>query len=122
MKVFFFSTHSYDRDSFEAVRKPDHFAFTYHPASLSSQNASITEGHEAICIFVNDTCDFEVLHILHQHGVKAILLRCAGFNNVDTKVAKELGIFVARVPSTTPQIMTLTQVTPPRLSQSIQSP
>jgi D-lactate dehydrogenase len=100
MKVFFFSTHSYDHQSFDSVSKPEHYAFAYHSASLSSQNASIAEGHDAICIFVNDTCDAEVLHILHSHGVKAILLRCAGFNNVDIKTAKELGFFVARVPGT----------------------
>lgn len=100
MKVFFFSAHPYDRESFNTVVKPDNFTFTYHAAILSSQNASIAEGHEAVCIFVSDTCNAEVLHILHNHGVKAILLRCAGFNNVDIKVAKELGFFVARVPGT----------------------
>ena len=98
MKVFFFSVHSYDRDSFDAVKKPENFQFTYHPSSLSEQNASITEGHDAICIFVNDLCNAEVLRILKRHGVKAVLLRCAGFNNVDINAAKELGIFVARVP------------------------
>jgi hypothetical protein len=101
MKVFFFSTHGYDRDTFNAVSKPDNFHFTYEPSSLSPLNAPIAEGHEAICIFVNDECNAEVLRILHHHGVKAVLLRCAGYNNVDTQVAKELGMFVARVPGTT---------------------
>jgi len=100
MKVFFFSTQSYDRNTFNSTPKPENFTFTYEPSSLSAQNASIAEGHEAICIFVNDVCNAEVLRILHHHGVKAVLLRCAGFNNVDTKVAKELGMFVARVPGT----------------------
>jgi D-lactate dehydrogenase len=98
MKVFFFSSRSYDRESFNAVTKPQNFSFTYHSSELSAQNASIAGGHDAICIFVNDQCDAEVLRILHQHGVKAILLRCAGFNNINIKVAKELGFFVARVP------------------------
>jgi D-lactate dehydrogenase len=98
MKVFFFSSHSYDRDSFNAVHNPDKIAFTYHSASLSSQNASIAEGHQAICIFVNDICNAEVIQILHRHGVRAILLRCAGFNNVDLKAVKEFGMFLARVP------------------------
>jgi D-lactate dehydrogenase len=102
MKVFFFSTRSYDRDSFNAVLKPHDFSFTYDPSSLSSQNASIAQGHDAICIFVNDKCDEEVIRILHSHGIKGILLRCAGFNNVDVTVAKQLGMFVARVPGTVP--------------------
>lgn len=98
MKVLFFSAHSYDKESFNSVQKPDNYEFSYHSADLSSQNASIAEGYDAICIFVNDHCDAKILEILHQHGVKAVLLRCAGFNNVDCEKAKELGIFVARVP------------------------
>lgn len=98
MKVFFFSAHSYDRESFNTVPKPDDFTLVYHSASLSSQNASIAKGYDAICIFVNDICNSEVIHILHEHGVRAILLRCAGFNNIDLNAAKELGLFVARVP------------------------
>jgi D-lactate dehydrogenase len=103
MKVFFFSARSYDRDTFDAVTKPENFSFTYEPSGLSAQNASIAEGHAAVCIFVNDVCNAEVLRILHHYGVKAVLLRCAGFNNVDIKAAKELGMFVARVPGTYPQ-------------------
>jgi len=98
MKVFFFSTHSYDRNSFDSVKKPSNVAFTYDPSTLSPINASIAEGHEAVCIFVNDDCSGEVIRILYEYGVKAILLRCAGSNNVDLKTAKDLGMFVARVP------------------------
>ena len=105
MKVLFFSAHSYDRDSFNAVAKPDNVVFTYHSGRLSSQDALIAEGHDAICIFVNDVCDAQVLQILHGHGVKAVFLRCAGFDNVDVKTAKELGIFVARVPAMTIQLL-----------------
>merc|ERR1712156_584258 len=35
-------------------------------------------------------------------GVKLILLRCAGYNNVDIKKAEELGMKVARVPAYSP--------------------
>jgi len=102
MKVFFFSTRSYDRNSFNAVKKPSHVSFTYEPSTLSPQNASIAEGHDAVCIFVNDECNAEVIRILYEYGVKAILLRCAGSNNVDLNAARDLGIFVARVPGIHP--------------------
>ena len=35
--------------------------------------------------------------------MKYIALRCAGFNNVDTKAAKRLGIKVVRVPAYSPE-------------------
>src|SRR4029077_17644687 len=39
---------------------------------------------------------------LKRVGVGMVALRCAGFNNVDLKAAKELGIAVSRVPSYSP--------------------
>jgi D-lactate dehydrogenase len=51
---------------------------------------------------VNDVLNQEVLHALHRHGLRYIALRCAGFNNLDTKAAKQLGIKVARVPAYSP--------------------
>ncbi|QRW05454.1 histidine phosphatase family containing protein [Ceratobasidium sp. AG-Ba] len=42
-------------------------------------------------LFVNDDACAETLQVLHSQGVKYIAMRCAGYNNVDLKVAKELG-------------------------------
>jgi D-lactate dehydrogenase len=102
MKVLFFSTHSYDTKFFKAIEKPSDFDFTFERSGLSPLSAAIAEGYDAICIFVNDHCNAQVIEILHAHGVKAIFLRCAGFDNVDCVRAKELGIFVARVPGISP--------------------
>lgn len=61
-----------------------------------------------------------VLEELARGGVRAIFLRCAGFNNVDVDVARRLGLFVARVPAYSPEavaehalalVMTLTRHT-----------
>ena len=41
--------------------------------------------------------------VLAECGVKLILMRCAGYNNVDVEKAKELGIMVMRVPSYSPE-------------------
>ena len=52
-------------------------------------------------MFVNDTVNANVVEKLYQMGVKAILLRCAGFNNVDIKACQgKLRVF--RVPAYSP--------------------
>ena len=56
-----------------------------------------------VCAFVNDQLDAPVLEALHGYGVRAILLRCAGFNNIDLEAARRLGLFVARVPAYSPE-------------------
>ena len=40
---------------------------------------------------------------LHEAGVKLVLMRCAGFNNVDLEKAAEYGIKVMRVPGYSPE-------------------
>ena len=56
-------------------------------------------GAQAVCVFVNDVLNREVVEGLAGSGVGLIALRCAGFNNVDLTAAKELGLIVTRVPS-----------------------
>ncbi|MGB4399958.1 MAG: NAD(P)-dependent oxidoreductase [Daejeonella sp.] len=41
--------------------------------------------------------------MFNQHLVKLILLRCAGFNNIDIKHAAEFGIKVLKVPAYSPE-------------------
>ena len=103
MKLAVFSAKSYDRHYLAAASKgPDH-EVVFHAVSLSSDTASLAEGADAVCAFVNDTLSAPVLEILHNHGVKAILLRCAGYNNLDLTKAEELGLFVANVPAYSPE-------------------
>jgi D-lactate dehydrogenase len=39
---------------------------------------------------------------LANHGIRLIALRCAGYNNVDIRIARDLGIKVVRVPTYSP--------------------
>lgn len=100
MKIAFFSAQSYDIESFEKNNKVNELYF--FKAQLNAKTASLASNHDAICAFVNDKINKEVLKILSEQGVKCVLLRCAGFNNVDIKTAKELGIDVYRVPAYSP--------------------
>ncbi|MFN7171219.1 MAG: 2-hydroxyacid dehydrogenase [Fimbriimonadaceae bacterium] len=102
MKVAVFSTKPYDRHFLEKANQEAGHQFSYFEPRLSSETVSLGFGYEAICCFVNDTLHQEVLHSLHHHGLRYIALRCAGFNNLDTKAAKQLGIKVARVPAYSP--------------------
>ncbi|QJQ95704.1 MULTISPECIES: 2-hydroxyacid dehydrogenase [Halomonadaceae] len=107
MQVTFFSTQPYDQRSFDSVAKrlamQDQAELVYQRATLSRQTVALADGSDAVCVFVNDQLDAEVLERLADFGVKAVLLRCAGFNNVDLKAAERLGLFVARVPAYSPE-------------------
>ncbi|KAH7034774.1 putative D-lactate dehydrogenase [Microdochium trichocladiopsis] len=76
----------------------------HHEFALSVDTVSaLHKDTLAVCVFVNDTVDAAVLGALSEHGVKAVLLRCAGFNNVDLKTAEQLGLHVANVPAYSPE-------------------
>ncbi|KAF8477317.1 D-lactate dehydrogenase [Kalaharituber pfeilii] len=103
MKVAVYSAKGYDIESFDETNHDGYVQLNYLKVGLDVKTAALSAGYEAICIFVNDIADAEVLQELANNGVKYIAMRCAGFNNVDLKKAKELGIKVARVPAYSPQ-------------------
>ena len=100
MKIAFFGTKDYDRTYFEKQSKHEiHF---FKPR-LSEETAILAKGFEGVCVFVNDDLSKGTLQLLKDNDVKYILLRCAGYNNVDMEKANELGFVVARVPSYSPE-------------------
>lgn len=106
MKLAVFSAKSYDRTYLDQVcttRFPELCTIEYHAFSLSEETVPLAQGCDAICVFVNDTLDQLVLQALHTYGVRAILLRCAGFNHVHLPTAEALGLFVANVPAYSPE-------------------
>lgn len=104
MKILFYDTEQYDRDSFgEILPKYPNVTIDYLKTDISKRTASLAKGYDAVCLFVASPAGKEVLDILKDCGVKLILLRCAGFNNVDLNAAKENGITVMRVPGYSPE-------------------
>ncbi len=107
MKIAVFSTQPYDRRFFDEAlqRQPEAAAIelVYHTARLEAETAVLAHGCDAVCVFVNDSLDAPVLEALHRLGVRAILLRCAGYNNLDVAAAARLGLFAARVPAYSPE-------------------
>ena len=101
MKLAFFDTKPYDRPGFDRYAVPAGIEIKYFESNLNIDTVSLAAGFDAVCVFVNDNVTAEVVEKLYQLGVKTIVLRCAGFNNVDLKACKgKLQVF--RVPAYSP--------------------
>lgn len=100
MKIAFFSTQPYDRQYFDKYNQGHELI--YFDVSLQAETAELASGAEAVCVFVNDQVNEAVVGKLKALGIKLLLLRCAGFNNVDIAAAKAAGLTVARVPEYSP--------------------
>ena len=107
LKIAFFGTKDYDRLYFSKLTQ-DRGEGTYNcdikyfNVRLTPETVHMADGFDAVCIFVNDECPRTVVETLKEGGVGLILLRCAGYNNVDLEACRECGITVARVPAYSP--------------------
>ena len=104
MRILFYDTKKYDRDSFEKVtEKYPEIEIEYTDTDINSKTANLAKGFEAICAFVSSDVGKETIDCLSKNGVELVLLRCAGFNNVDLEQAKKKNITVMRVPGYSPE-------------------
>jgi D-lactate dehydrogenase len=102
VQIAVFSTKSYDRQFLNEANVDKQYDIVYFEPRLTLETASLAEGFEVVCVFVNDQLDRLTLKSLARGGTRLIALRCAGFNNVDLVAAAELGIRVVRVPAYSP--------------------
>ncbi len=102
MKIAFYGTKPYDKIWFEPMSKDYGFDIHFIEAACNQETVFMAKGHDAICIFVNDYVDASMIDALYEMNVKAILLRSAGYNNVDVKAAEDK-IIILRVPSYSPE-------------------
>ena len=104
MHIAFFSAQPYEKPFFEEALASSNSShtLTYFKTTLDEQTAILAADFDAICCFVQDKINSNVLKQLAQGRVKLIALRCAGFNNVDLQAAKDLNLTVVRVPQYSP--------------------
>ena len=104
MKILFYDTKSYDKESFQDTLK-DYQGITieYTKSDLDPRTAALAEGFDAVCAFVSSAIGTQTMEILHEKGITLLLMRCAGFNNVDLETAGKYGIRVMRVPGYSPE-------------------
>jgi D-lactate dehydrogenase len=103
MKTAVFSAKGFDRESLEAPARAAGHELTFFEPRLAVETAKLAEGFPAVCAFVNDELNAEVLARLASGGTRLIAMRCAGYNNVDIEAAGRLRIRVTRVPAYSPR-------------------
>lgn len=104
MKILFYGTKDYDQQFFDklAPQYPG-VSIKFIEANIYEETASLAKGYDGICAFVNGDLGAPVVEELNRQGVRLILMRCAGYNNVDLDTAAKYGIKVLRVPGYSPE-------------------
>ena len=101
MKIAFFDAKSYDMPGFNRYVEGTDLEIKYFETHLNEDTVSLAAGFDGVCVFVNDIVNKKVVDKLYDMGVRVIALRCAGFNNVDTKACFGK-LHVYRVPAYSP--------------------
>lgn len=101
LKIAFYDTKEYDIPSFEEYGKQRNIEFKFFENKLDEDTVALAKGFDGVCVFVNDKVNKKVIDTLYEYGIRIIVLRCAGFNNVDVKAAFGK-IHVYRVPAYSP--------------------
>ena len=102
IKTAVFDTRPYDREWFtRELRDEDGVSLRFYENKLSAETAVLANGCKAVCAFVNDDIDEKAIDALCAEGVELLAMRCAGYNNVDLKAAKDR-LTVVRVPQYSP--------------------
>jgi len=102
LKVAVFSTQSYDRLFLEQANRSFEHELVFFEPRLTPETVELANSFDAVCVFVNDSVNADVVEALAAKRIRLIALRCAGFNNVDLQAAARYGVTVVRVPAYSP--------------------
>jgi len=103
MRVAVFSTQSYEETVLREFNKTFQHELVFYKEALTEATASlIPVGFTAVSAFVGDEVNATVIKAISQHGIKLIVLRCAGYDSVDLKAAAAHDITVMRTPAYSP--------------------
>jgi D-lactate dehydrogenase len=102
MKTAVFSARRYDRTMLGRANGSAGHELRFFDERLTADNARLAEGCEAVCVFVNDAVDAEVLAILARNGTRLVATRSTGYNHIVTVAAKQHEIAVVRVTDYSP--------------------
>lgn len=103
MKVIVFSTKYYDQEQLDRANTNQSHQITYTTQGLDISTVKLAKGYEAVCVLVSDRVNRDIIQHLSEIGVKLLVLRSTGFDNIDLLAAENAGIKVMRVPSYSPE-------------------
>lgn len=98
-KIVFYDAKSYDIESFNRVNK--NYEIIYLESKLNEKTVVLAKGADAVCAFVNDKITKKVIDDLNKLNVGLLLMRCAGYNNIDIDAAFGK-VHIVRVPAYSP--------------------
>lgn len=102
MKTAVFSTRRYDKSLLTQANSEAGHELVFLQDRLTRDTAALAAGCAAVCVFVNDNVDAEVLALLAAQGTRLVATRSTGYNHVDAAAAARLGIEVVRVTDYSP--------------------
>ena len=98
MKVTVYNCRPFDeRDMFERFGKELNIELVLCPDAPNAENAALAKGSECIDI-ITSKMPAELLKVFADYGVKYVTTRTIGYDHIDVKAAKELGMTVANAP------------------------
>ncbi len=99
-----YDSKSYDQESFlKCLKAFPEVELDFIETDLSIKTINLAKGYDAICIFVNCELNKKIIEKLASYNIHLVLLRCAGYNNVDVAYAKQNNITLLRVPAYSPE-------------------
>ncbi|MDM0111463.1 2-hydroxyacid dehydrogenase [Variovorax sp. J22R133] len=102
MKTAVFSTRNYDKTLLAKANASAGHELVFLQDRLTADTASLAAGCKAVCVFVNDSVDAQVLAALAAQGTGLVATRSTGFNHIDAVAAARLGVAVVRVTDYSP--------------------
>ena len=88
MKTAVYSARRYDKTMLTLANQDAGHELRFLEDRLSLETATLARGYEAVCVFVNDTVDAEVLEVLARQGTRLVATRSTGYNHVDAVAAQ----------------------------------
>ncbi|MEX8193772.1 2-hydroxyacid dehydrogenase [Comamonas guangdongensis] len=102
MKTAVFSARRYDQSLLTEANRAAGHELLFIQDRLTAETAALARGCAAVCVFVNDCVDAEVLQRLANQGSRLVATRSTGYNHIDAAAAGRLGMAVVRVSDYSP--------------------